>query len=98
MQHGYEAQAFYPNNMIYGCTAGYASWIGRISKEDSVLTKILKDAGAVLYVKTNIPQTLMSPEVSVSVFCLNIGKLLVLQDASDKQYAGLLVHDLDCVG
>jgi Asp-tRNA(Asn)/Glu-tRNA(Gln) amidotransferase A subunit family amidase len=48
---------------------GYASWIGRISKEDAVLTKLLKDAGAVVYVKTNVPQTLMSGEVRLFHLC-----------------------------
>lgn len=38
--------------------AGYAGWIGRISQIDSVLVEILYDAGAVPFVRTNVPQTL----------------------------------------
>ena len=39
---------------------GFASWIGQIAEKDAVLTKIFRDAGAVFYVKTNVPQTLVS--------------------------------------
>ena len=38
---------------------GYVSWANDIETEDSQLTKILRDAGAVFYVKTNIPTGLM---------------------------------------
>ncbi|GAA6022599.1 hypothetical protein JCM10207_003919 [Rhodosporidiobolus poonsookiae] len=38
---------------------GYASYLGRISKQDCALVKMLLDAGAVLYVRTNVPQTMM---------------------------------------
>ena len=38
---------------------GYVSWIGRYASKNSVLADILESLGAVLYVKTNIPQTLM---------------------------------------
>jgi amidase len=41
---------------------GYASWLGRISKEDAALVTVLKRAGAVLYARTNVPQTLMIGE------------------------------------
>ncbi|TFY81574.1 hypothetical protein EWM64_g2435 [Hericium alpestre] len=47
---------------------GYASWIGKYSEKDSVLTEILYDCGAVLYVRTNVPQTLMYPETYNLVF------------------------------
>ena len=40
---------------------GYVSWIGRYASKNSVLADILESLGAVLYVKTNIPQTLMVP-------------------------------------
>ena len=38
---------------------GYISWLGKPDKEDSVLTLLLRKAGAVFYVKTSVPQTLM---------------------------------------
>lgn len=38
---------------------GYVDWLGRIEKEDSVLVSILRRTGAVFYVKTSVPQTLM---------------------------------------
>ena len=43
---------------------GYVSWIGRYATEakESVMTKLLRKAGAVFYVKTNVPQSLMRCE------------------------------------
>ncbi|KAF2036198.1 acetamidase [Setomelanomma holmii] len=38
---------------------GYVSWLGKHDEEDSVLTALLRKAGAVFYVKTSVPQTLM---------------------------------------
>ena len=35
------------------------SWIGQYAERNSALADILCDLGAVLFVKTNIPQTLM---------------------------------------
>lgn len=39
--------------------SGYVSWIGQVAERDAVLTEILIECGAVLYVRTNVPQTLM---------------------------------------
>lgn len=49
-------------------TMGYAAWIGKIVEEDAVLVNQLVQAGAVLYVKTNVPQTLMWTETNNNVF------------------------------
>lgn len=38
---------------------GYVAWIGHYDKENSVLVDLLLKAGAVLYVKTSVPQSLM---------------------------------------
>jgi amidase len=38
---------------------GYVSWIGKVAERDASLTEILIECGAVLYVRTNVPQTLM---------------------------------------
>ncbi|RUP46040.1 amidase signature domain-containing protein [Jimgerdemannia flammicorona] len=43
-------------------TLGYSGWVGRPAGKDSVIVSLLKKAGAVPYVKTNIPQTLLSFE------------------------------------
>jgi amidase len=40
-------------------TLGYVSWIGKYATRNAVLVDILEEAGAILYVKTNVPQTLM---------------------------------------
>lgn len=49
--------------MIHISFPGYAAWIGNVAEDDAVLVKLLLQCGAVPYVKTNVPQTLM---VSVS--------------------------------
>jgi amidase len=41
---------------------GYVGWIGKYDTEDSVLVALLHKAGAVFYVKTSVPQTLMTGE------------------------------------
>jgi amidase len=38
---------------------GYASWVGNYAERNAVLVDILESLGAVLFVKTNVPQTLM---------------------------------------
>lgn len=45
--------------MITTSLPGYVSWIGEVANSDAVLVDILKALGAVPYVKTNVPQTLM---------------------------------------
>ncbi len=38
---------------------GYVAWLGKYDEEDSVLTALLRKAGAVFYLKTSVPQSLM---------------------------------------
>jgi amidase len=47
---------------------GFASWLGDIGAEDAVVVRILKDAGAIIYCRTNVPQTLLSAETDNHVF------------------------------
>ncbi|KAH9944410.1 general amidase [Epithele typhae] len=49
-------------------TMGYAAWIGKVAEDDAVLVKLLVKAGAVLFVRTNVPQTLMWGETANNVF------------------------------
>jgi len=49
-------------------TMGYVSWVGRVAERDATLTEILIECGAVLYVRTNVPQTLMWPECNNLLF------------------------------
>ncbi|GAB0136879.1 hypothetical protein EsDP_00005166 [Epichloe bromicola] len=50
-------------------TLGYVSFLGNPPAEaNSALVKMLLDLGAVLYVKTNIPQTLMTADSENNVF------------------------------
>ncbi|TFK57254.1 general amidase [Heliocybe sulcata] len=49
-------------------TIGYVSLIDKYAKKNSVLADILLEAGAVPFVKTNIPQTLMWGETFNNVF------------------------------
>jgi len=48
---------------------GYISWCYRtVADKDAVAVNILKQAGAVIYVKTNNPQTLLSLETDNNIF------------------------------
>ncbi|KAJ7751252.1 amidase signature domain-containing protein, partial [Mycena maculata] len=47
---------------------GYVSWVGRYAEKNAALVDILESLGAVPFVKTNIPQTLMWPETFNHVF------------------------------
>ncbi|KAG2044807.1 general amidase [Suillus americanus] len=49
-------------------TMGYVSWIGQYAEKNAVLVDILIECGAVPFVRTNIPQTLMWPESFNNVF------------------------------
>ncbi|KZT10717.1 general amidase [Laetiporus sulphureus 93-53] len=49
-------------------TMGYASWIGKYAENDAVLVEILYECGAVPFVRTNVPQTLMWPETYNLIF------------------------------
>ncbi|KAF8873763.1 amidase signature domain-containing protein [Infundibulicybe gibba] len=47
---------------------GYSAWVGQPCARDSALVRLLRDAGAVPFVKTNIPITLLSFESTNAVF------------------------------
>ncbi|KAG6811185.1 hypothetical protein H0H92_008625 [Tricholoma furcatifolium] len=47
---------------------GYSAWVKKPMEKDSALVRLLRDAGAIPYVKTNIPITLMSGESWNDVF------------------------------
>lgn len=47
---------------------GYSKYVGKPIQKDSPLVRLLRDAGAVPYVKTNIPITLLSAESYSDVF------------------------------
>jgi amidase len=47
---------------------GFVAWVGRVSKEDAHLLQILWAAGAVFYVRTTQPQSLMHLETSSNLY------------------------------
>ncbi|KDQ60413.1 hypothetical protein JAAARDRAFT_32815 [Jaapia argillacea MUCL 33604] len=47
---------------------GYAGWVGKPAEKDSAIIRLLKDAGAVPFVKTNVPITLLSFESASDVW------------------------------
>ncbi|KAK0466411.1 general amidase [Desarmillaria tabescens] len=49
-------------------TMGYVSWIGTFAERNAVLVDVLDSLGAVPFVKTNVPQTLMWGETFNNVF------------------------------
>jgi Asp-tRNA(Asn)/Glu-tRNA(Gln) amidotransferase A subunit family amidase len=55
------------SNIRSHSTPGYVSWIGKYADRNAVLVDILLEAGAVPFVRTNVPQTLMvRPDVFMS--------------------------------
>ena len=52
----------------YDTTVGYSSFVGNKTAWDGPMVKLLKDAGAVPYVKTNMPITLLSFESTNDVW------------------------------
>ncbi|XP_052799588.1 fatty-acid amide hydrolase 1-like isoform X2 [Mya arenaria] len=49
-------------------TAGLGQFIGQLKAEDAVLVQVLKNLGAVPFVRTNIPQTMMMYECCNPIF------------------------------
>ncbi|KMU88790.1 fatty-acid amide hydrolase 1 [Coccidioides immitis H538.4] len=49
-------------------TLGFSAWVNDPATYNSVLTNLLRDAGAVLYVKTNVPTAMMIAETVNNVF------------------------------
>ncbi|KAF8905934.1 general amidase [Gymnopilus junonius] len=49
-------------------TMGYASWVGRYSDKNSAIVDVLEACGAVLFVRTNLPQAIMWAETFNHVF------------------------------
>ncbi len=49
-------------------TVGFSSHVGDAAAEDSALAKVLEEAGAVFYVKTNVPTAMMIAETINNVF------------------------------
>ncbi|TQS33561.1 hypothetical protein Golomagni_06090, partial [Golovinomyces magnicellulatus] len=49
-------------------TVGFASHVGDAAVDDSALAKLIEDAGAVFYVKTNVPTAMMIAETVNNVF------------------------------
>ncbi|KAF9461703.1 general amidase [Collybia nuda] len=47
---------------------GYAAWVGKYAELDCVIVEILYECGAVPFVRTNVPQTLMWGETHNHVF------------------------------
>lgn len=70
------------------------------SQKDSALVKLLRDAGAVPFVKTNIPITLLSFESSSDVFgpCANPHKLTHSPGGSTGGEAALLAYGGSRIG
>jgi amidase len=48
--------------------AGFVSWVGRVGQQDALILKILWDAGAVFFVRSTQPQTLMHLETSGNLY------------------------------
>ncbi|CCL99399.1 uncharacterized protein FIBRA_01417 [Fibroporia radiculosa] len=52
----------------FDASFGYSAYVGKPMEKDSAIVRLLRDAGAVPFVKTNIPITLLSLESKNDVF------------------------------
>jgi len=52
---------------------GFVGWINNVSPVDAVMVKILRKAGALLFVRTNLPQTCMVRSSSYHSTLFNLG-------------------------
>ena len=52
----------------FDSSTGYSSFVGNKNRQDGAMVRLLKDAGAVPYVKTNLPITLLSFESANDVW------------------------------
>ncbi|KAJ8120996.1 hypothetical protein ONZ43_g2446 [Nemania bipapillata] len=52
----------------YDLNAGFVAWVGQVGEEDALILQILWDAGAVFYVRTTQPQTLMHLETRSNLY------------------------------
>ncbi|KAI1857504.1 hypothetical protein JX265_011239 [Neoarthrinium moseri] len=52
--------------------AGFVSWVGRVAEDDALILKILWEAGAVFYVRSTQPQTLMHLETSSNLYGVTV--------------------------
>ncbi|KAJ7781812.1 general amidase [Mycena maculata] len=79
---------------------GYAKWIGRYAESDCVLVGILYECGAVPFVRTNVPQTLMWGETMNHVFgrTLNPYNLAFTPGGSSGGEGALLAMKGSCLG
>ncbi|CAE6496540.1 unnamed protein product [Rhizoctonia solani] len=49
---------------------GYVAWIGKVAEDDATIVRVLRAAGAVIYVKTTNPQALYALETSSNIYGL----------------------------
>ncbi|KAF2400842.1 amidase [Trichodelitschia bisporula] len=56
------------NIMGVDSTVGFVSWVNQPATYDSTLVQLLRNAGAVFYVKTNVPTAMMIAETVNNVF------------------------------
>lgn len=52
----------------FDATIGYSAWVGRPMRNSGAVVKLLLDAGAIPFVKTNVPVTMMTFECANDVF------------------------------
>ncbi|KZV71564.1 amidase signature enzyme [Peniophora sp. CONT] len=79
---------------------GFTTWINKPAEDDALIVKILKGAGAVPFVKTNIPQTLLAFECSNPLWgrALNPWNAAYTPGGSSGGEAALLAMDGSALG
>jgi len=84
------------------CHSCYITWTDNVADEDALMVKLLKDAGAVIHVRTNQPQTLMVRQTNfvrlllLKECSLRSGNEMVLASNHSITHADTLRQHIDC--
>jgi amidase len=81
-------------------TVGFASLVGKPSKMDSTLPQLLEDAGAIVFVKTNVPTAMMIAESVNNIFgrTLNPRNRRTTSGGSSGGESALIAFKGSCLG
>ncbi len=81
-------------------TAGFACWIENVTKKSALMTELLEEAGAVFYVRTTEPQTMMHlcSKNNITGFCLNPANTALTPGGSSSGEAAIAAMKGSAIG
>jgi Asp-tRNA(Asn)/Glu-tRNA(Gln) amidotransferase A subunit family amidase len=69
----------------YDTTVGFVSWANDPAKYDATIVEVLRDAGAVLYCKTNVPTAMYVPQYRYDILnnCLQAATRMIAESVNN---------------